>query len=66
MEVKKVAKKWEIWNEEEETAKSEEEAKKLVSQRFHKQIYVFGKKASERMPIKGKREERYVSLLKNN
>jgi len=31
MEVKKMAKKWKIWNEEEETAKSEEEAKKLVS-----------------------------------
>jgi len=26
----------EIWNEEEEAEKSEEEAKKLVSQRFHK------------------------------
>jgi len=27
MEVKKIAEKWEIWNEEEEIAKSEEEAK---------------------------------------
>jgi len=26
----------EIWNEKEEAEKSEEEAKKLVSQRFHK------------------------------
>ena len=36
MKVKKVAEEWEIWNEEDEIAKSEEEAKKLVSQRFHK------------------------------
>ena len=33
-------------------AKSKEEAKKLVSQRFHKWIHVFRKKASERMLIK--------------
>jgi len=49
MEMKKVAEKWEIWNKEEEVAKSEVEAKKLVSERFHKWIYVFGKKASERI-----------------
>ena len=30
-------------------AKLEEEAKKLVPERFHKWIYVFGKKASEWM-----------------
>ena len=36
MKVNKVAEEWEIWNEEDEIAKSEEEAKKLVSQRFHK------------------------------
>ena len=35
MEVKRVAKKWEIWDKEEEVAKSEEEAKKLISQRFY-------------------------------
>jgi len=35
-----------------EVAKSEEEAKKLVLKRFHKWIYVFGKKASEWMPTK--------------
>jgi len=29
MEVKKVAEKWKIWDEGEEAAKSEEEAKKL-------------------------------------
>ena len=52
MEVKKVAEEWEIWDEEEEVAKSTKEAKKLVSQRFYKWIYVFGKKASERMLMK--------------
>ena len=35
MEVKKVAEEWEIWNEEEEIARSEEEAKKLVPKEFH-------------------------------
>ena len=49
MKVKKIAEEWEIWNEEKEIAKSEEKVKKLVSQRFHKWIYIFGKKASERM-----------------
>ena len=36
MEVKRVAKEWKIWNKEKEAAKLEEEAKKLVSPRFHK------------------------------
>ena len=36
MEVKKVAEEWEIWDEEEETVKSEEEAKRQVPKRFHK------------------------------
>ena len=36
MEVKNVVEEWEIWNEKEETAKSKEEVKKLVSQRFYK------------------------------
>jgi len=49
MEVKKVAEEWEIWDEEEEAAKSEVEAKKLVPEKFHKWIKVFGKKQSERM-----------------
>ena len=44
MDIKKVAEKWEIWSEEEKAAKSEEDAKKLVSPRFYKQIYVFRKK----------------------
>jgi len=34
MEVKKIAKEWEIWDEEKEAAKSKEKAKKLVPQRF--------------------------------
>ena len=52
MEVRKVAEEWEIWDEEEEAAKSEEEAKKLVLERFHKWIKVFRKKQSERMPTR--------------
>jgi len=50
IEVKKVAEEWEIWDEEEEAAKSEAEAKKLVPEQFHRWIKVFGKKQSERMP----------------
>ena len=49
MEVKKVAEEWKIWDEEEEAAKSKMEAKKLVPEKFHKWIKVFGKKQSERM-----------------
>jgi len=52
MEVKKVVKEWEIWDEEEEAAKSEAEVKKLVPKKFHKWIKVFGKKQSERMPMR--------------
>ena len=51
MKVKKVAEQWEIWNKE-EVAKSREEVKKLVLKHFYKWIHVFGKKQSERMPIK--------------
>jgi len=36
MEVRKVAEEWEIWDEEEEVAKSEEEARKQVLEKFHK------------------------------
>ena len=50
--MKRVAEEWEIWDEEEEVAKSEAEAKKLVPEKFHKWIKVFGKKESERMPTK--------------
>ena len=35
IEVKKVAKEWEIWDEE-EVARSEEKAKKSVPKQFHK------------------------------
>ena len=45
VEVRKVAEKWEIWDE-------EEEAKKLVPEKFHRWIKVFGKKQSERMPTR--------------
>ena len=44
MEVKKIAEEQKIWDEEEKVVKSEEEAEKLVSQRFYKWIYFFGKK----------------------
>jgi len=44
MKVKKVAEEWEIWDEEEEVARSEAEAKKLVPEKFHRWIKVFGKK----------------------
>jgi len=52
MEMKKVVEEWEIWDEDEEVAKSEAEAKKMVPEKFHKQIKVFGKKQSERMPTR--------------
>jgi len=50
-EGKKVAEEWEIWNKE-EVAKLEKEVKKLVLKHFHKWIHMFGKKQSERMPIR--------------
>ena len=52
MEIRKVTEEWKIWDEEEETAKSEAKVKKLVPERFHKWIKVFGKKQSERMPTR--------------
>ena len=52
VEVKRVAEEWEIWDKEEKAAKSEAEAKKLVPEKFYKWIKVFGKKQSERMPIR--------------
>ena len=45
--MRKVAEEWEIWDEEEKAAKSEAEARKLVPDKFHKWIHVFGKKVSE-------------------
>jgi len=47
-----MAEEWEIWDEEEEAAKSEADAKKLVPEKFHRWIKVFGKKQSERMPTR--------------
>jgi len=52
VEVKRIAEEWEIWDKEEEAARSEAEAKNLVPEKFHKWIKVFGKKQSERMPIR--------------
>ena len=52
MEIKKVAEEWKIWDEEEEAAKSEAEAKKLVPEKFHEWIKMFGKKQSEKMLIR--------------
>ena len=52
MEMKKMAEEQEIWYEEEEVTKSKEEKKKLILQKFYKQIYIFGKKASERILTK--------------
>ena len=52
IEVRKVVEEWEIWDEEEEAVKSEAEAKKLVPGKFHQWIKMFGKKQSERMPIR--------------
>ena len=44
VEVRKVVEEWEIWDKEEEAAMSEAEAKKLVPEKFHEWIKVFGKK----------------------
>ena len=44
MEVKKVAEEWEIWDKEEEAAKPEAEAKKMMPEKYHQWIKVFGKK----------------------
>ena len=52
MEVKKVTEEWEIWDEEEEAARLEAEAKKMVPKKFHQWIKVFREKQSERIPMK--------------
>ena len=49
IEVKKVAKEQEIQDDDEEAAKYKEKTKQLVLERFHMQIYILGKKTSERM-----------------
>jgi len=35
VKIKRVAEEWEIWNEEEEVVRSEEEVKELVPEKFH-------------------------------
>jgi len=35
VEVKKVAEEWNIWDKEEEAAKSEAEAKRMMPEKFH-------------------------------
>ena len=50
--MKKVVKKQEIWYKEEKAARSEEEAKRLVLEKFHKWIKVFRKKVSKKMPTR--------------
>ena len=50
MEVKRIAEEWEIWDEEEEAVKLEAEAKKMVSEQFHRWIKIFSKKQLERIP----------------
>jgi len=52
VEIKRLTEEWEIWDEEEEAAKSEADTKKLVPEKFYKWIKVFGKKQSERMPTR--------------
>ena len=49
VEVKKVAEEWEIWDKEEEAARSKAEAKKFMPEKFHQWIKVFEKKQSERI-----------------
>ena len=44
MEIKKVAEEWEIWNDDDDEARLEKEAKKLVPEQFHKWIKIFGEK----------------------
>ena len=50
--IKRIVEKWEIWEKKEEAAKLEAEAKKLVPEKFHKWIKVFGKKQSEWVPTR--------------
>jgi len=47
-----VAEEWEIWNKEEEVAKLEVEVKKMVPEKYHQWIKIFGKKQLERMPMR--------------
>ena len=49
VEVKKIVEKWEKWDEKEKTTRLEEDAKKLVLEKFYQWIKVFGKKQLERI-----------------
>ena len=52
MEAKKIVEEQEIWDKKEKAVKSEKKAKRLVPEHFHWQIYIFGKKQSERILVK--------------
>jgi len=47
-----MAEEWEIWDDDEEIVRLEEEVKKLVLEQFHRWIKVFGKKVGKRMLIR--------------
>jgi len=61
VEVKRVAEEWEIWNKEEEAAKSEEEAKKMVPEKFHKYLNKWMIKNNYLLPLIS---DCYDSMLK--
>ena len=61
MEIKKVAEKQEIWDDEKKVARSEKEAKKLVPEQSYKWIKIFEKKASERMLMR-KMQDHAINL----
>ena len=48
---------WEIWDEEEEAAKSEAEARRLVPEKFHRWIKVFGVVATTRHKVQRSHNE---------
>ena len=52
IEVRKIAEEWKIWDKEEEAVMLGVEIRKLVPERFYKQIYIFGKKISKQMPTR--------------
>ena len=52
MKIKKVVKEQEICDKEEKVAKFKEEVNKFVLQRFYKQIHIFKKEVSQRIPTK--------------
>ena len=63
MEVRRVIEEWKIWDGEEETVKSEEEAEKLVPEKFHKWIHVFGKKISKQILLR-KPQDHVIDMKK--